>query len=86
MSYFGGVLMAGMRWTKDELCRLKECYFTMKPKELMKQFFPRSISSINHAARSLGINSPRHLRNWRAICNAHKPRIVLAQTVPTEKI
>jgi hypothetical protein len=70
-------------WTTDELRRLKECYSVMSHDELVKEFPNRTSGAIRVAANKLGVRSNIR-RDWIAICNAHKPRIILAQVVPAE--
>lgn len=77
--------MAGrIIWTKLKLDRLRECWPVMSCIDLTVEFPGHSIESIRFASKR--INLPGKYRNWRAIANAHKPRIVLARVVPGEVV
>lgn len=73
-----------MMWTTTDLARLRECYATMSAAILLAEFPGRSLMSIQGCAARLGVRKPK--RDWRAIAEAHKPRIVLAQVVVREVV
>jgi hypothetical protein len=86
--------MPGMPWTIQELRRLRDLYPVLPWRELMQAFYPRSWDAIRCQASDLGLHKLKKpgrpppafkRRDWRAIANAHKPRIVLAQPVPAER-
>ncbi len=71
-------------WTKEEIARLRKLVPVSTRAELAIAFAPRSISSVIIKALRLKLHPRPMYRDWRAICNAHKPRIVLAQVVVRE--
>jgi hypothetical protein len=71
-------------WTTTDLKRLRECYASVPSASLLLEFPGRSLESIQCCAARLGVRKPK--RDWRAIAEAHKPRIVLAQVVVREVV
>lgn len=76
--------MAGNAWTREEDDRLRERYGRVTRRQLVIEFATRTLRAIEARGAILGINKPN--RNWRAIAEAHKPRIVLARVVPMEVV
>ncbi len=74
-----------MKWSKEEIFRLCECYSTASSDQLIKEFEPRPLKQIQNKAAKLGIAKRRIGRNWRKICDEYKPKIILTQVIPREK-
>lgn len=56
------------------------------PKPALMMLLPgRSWLAILEKLKRLGISRKGPRKNWRQICEEHKPRIVLAQSHPAEK-
>lgn len=65
-----------MYWKSRELERLRECYPTMLFKDLLREFAPRSKSSIVSMANRLGLVRQWHERkDWKAVADAHVPML-----------
>ncbi len=86
--------MNGVPWTDVEMQRLRKLYPTTDWRELRILCSPRTCAAIRLKAAELGLRKPKppkrpppafKRRNWRQICNDHKPHIILAQPFPAER-
>jgi hypothetical protein len=74
-------------WTPAELALLRFLLPTSSIDLIEAALAPRSRAAIFKQATRLGLRepAPRQHKDWRTICNNHKPRIVLATAFPIEQ-
>ena len=65
--------MKYVAWTNHEIRRLREQYGKVTPAELTLMLPRHSLNAIQTMARRLHVGYRRPVRDWRAICAAHKP-------------
>jgi hypothetical protein len=73
-------------WSGAEIRKLR-ALLPASIEVLAEALAPRTGNSIMFMATRLGLRELilRKRKNWRAICNNHKPRIVLATAFPIEQ-
>lgn len=74
-----------MKWTKDEIAKLRELWLRKPVTEVVAELH-RSIWSVRRKAHELELGSYVVRYDWVKIANEHKPRIVLAQPRPAERV
>lgn len=65
--------MKNFPWTNQQIALLKERYATAPRAELERELAPHSWNSICSTAKRLGVRRPQRERDWKAICDAHRP-------------
>jgi hypothetical protein len=58
------------KWTSPEINRLKAFYHVMPIERLKREFYPRSLNSLHHMAKTLGL---RRKRDWQSVAAQYTP-------------
>jgi hypothetical protein len=60
-------------WTTHQLAWLQENYPRASREDVERRLAPHSWGSIEQKAWDLGLRRRAEIRDWKAICAAHKP-------------
>lgn len=67
------------RWTNRQIARLRECYSVMPMDELIREFAPHPLNSIQNMAQKMKFARPN--RKWLTIAQNYKPVIFTGRVV-----